>query len=128
MKCSETFCSQCLTTTHAAQPLHSFALISDAGTLYPTTAADLGLTLDLGHSGALCPNAVYHQSVLLDITQSELESQTIHVNFCHCSGAQSHEDQLVAAGFFPDAADSEPEHCFTLECAVWIESLNRGER
>jgi hypothetical protein len=130
--CHDSFCMECLGVSHAASPLHSFASISPAGELGATTASNLGLDLNLGHLGELCPDAPIDAPILVAITQSWLLSQSIYVNYCHCPGAPTHEDQLISAGLFPDAA-REPVHCFTLECAIMLEEsiefpLETGEK
>jgi hypothetical protein len=131
--CHDSFCLDCLGTSHAASPLHPFASISHEGLLDITTASKVGLDLNLGHSGELCPNALTHGPIPVAITQSWILSQSVYVNYCHCDGAPSHEDQLISAGLFPDTVHGEPQHCFTLECAIMVKEsigfpLEKGER
>jgi hypothetical protein len=132
-ECHDSFCLECLCTSHAAHPLHPFATISPTGLLSVISASNVGLDLNLGHLGELCPSAPIHEPALVAITQSWILSQSIYVNYCHCAGAPTHEDQLIAAGLLPDAAHGEPQHCFTLQCAIMVEesiefALDRGEK
>jgi ribosomal protein L31 len=120
-QCDKSLCAHCTITAHTSSPLHPFFEITDAGHLRPTTAAEVGLDLNLGHSGDLCTKAPFHASVLVHIIQSRVLSQDIYINYCHCSGAPSHEDQLLSAGFLPEAVDGESLYCFTAECVLEVE-------
>jgi hypothetical protein len=128
IECEQTLCSHCMRVTHAEFPLHFLIIINEDGSVTETNASDLGLDLNLGHSGSLCPYAASGESVLVDISLPEGKMQSIFVNFCYCSGTESHEDQLIDSGLCPDTTDGEPGHCFTRECVDWLESLNNGER
>ncbi|KAJ7468442.1 hypothetical protein B0H11DRAFT_2159494 [Mycena galericulata] len=104
------YCDACIVKMHEFNPLH--VIDRWTGKYYvPVTLKDLGLRVQLGHTGCLKPRAGHENFVVLDLGSIH----TVNVDFCGCDKEYihgPHRVQLLRRGWFPATVDS-PRTCAT---------------
>ncbi|KAI0245468.1 hypothetical protein BJV78DRAFT_1356698 [Lactifluus subvellereus] len=119
-KCKDCFsgsllrCRGCLVNAHRDHPLHRIKIWN--GRFFTVvTLQSLGLCVQLGHGGALCPlpSAGPKTFCVFDTTGVH----HILVNFCNCrmNGIIHQRTQLLRARWFP-ATFNRPKTAFTFDC------------
>ncbi|KAG2756212.1 hypothetical protein P692DRAFT_20844226 [Suillus brevipes Sb2] len=115
-RCKDCFSSQllyqgCVVDVHARLPLH--CVENWNGTYFQNvTLKDLGLRIQLGHNiGESCqlPVRAFNNDFVLINTHA---IHPIAIDFCSCTKAQSHIQQLLRVGWFP-ATTSDPKTAAT---------------
>ncbi|KAA1479376.1 hypothetical protein DENSPDRAFT_756233, partial [Dentipellis sp. KUC8613] len=108
-------CGTCIAVSHQPNPLH--VVEKWTGSFYEkVTLADIGLVINLGHEGAICPSKwVKEPSKLVCVHISGI--QEIRIRYCECfrrellDKSENHL-QLVQAGLWP-ATVAQPSTVLT---------------
>ena len=100
------FCTHCLQERHQMQPFHRVSRWNGK-CFTPSSLANAGLTLNLGHGGGLCP--VYHR--LLPLASERGAKTTAHDSLSKNSGNQNFPSADMQLLCPPDDASSAADDC-----------------
>lgn len=115
-RCRECFeasalCSTCIVSRHKFQPLHRIQ--KWIGTYFDTHALmDLGLVMNLGHDGRLCPASLGLKTKMVIVHTNGIHHCS--VRFCDCNTLTPNFQQLLISRLFP-ATITSPATAFTFD-------------
>ncbi|EDR06772.1 uncharacterized protein LACBIDRAFT_299636 [Laccaria bicolor S238N-H82] len=107
-------CQACVVKAHSETPLHRIEKWT-GGFFDKTSLKELGLRVQLGHGGGICPCSPHGPPNFMVFDTSGVH--VVNIDYCDCpkDNVPDRKTQLLRQGWFP-ATFSRPNTAFTFDC------------